>query len=133
MSNTILEQVNNVNYQIKKIDDELALMNANPSTNATIIQSVNQQRNKLNVRKTAYTTLRQKLMQTQTNNAIGFNSAQQTIIDQINTKFPSKYTNNINKLKNLPTTTKVQFFNLYTTAETDYLKEMLIKTFNYSN
>jgi len=73
---------------------------------------------------------RDDLTSRQNNLDIGFTGAHQTLVDEINTTFNQEYSNIIDQnLKEQNDTQKSDFFNLYQSCPSDFLKECFIRSY----
>lgn len=121
-------RLNRINARITELDAEIASLDAAVAGCTGVQNCIDVRKTKLNDEKSSLTK-RKTAMEAKL--ALDFSEAQQTIVDGINTLFNNKYSSQFEDLKRKPEEDKTAFFDLYAEADTDFLRELIIKeTFN---
>jgi hypothetical protein len=129
----VANQITRLTTQITTLTNEIAAIDAATITNAEVAECINKRKGRLQQRLNALTNLKNNLTTTQTNETAGFSAGQQTTVDGINTLFSNNYSNQLNRLKCMEEAKKTNFFTLYATADNDFVREELIKSFFQTN
>jgi acetyl-CoA carboxylase alpha subunit len=133
MSSSITRQIDFLVKQINNIQTEIAQIDMSTSngslSNDLLVEHMTARRNNLNRKLIALNTLKDELTINRTNQAIGFTSNQQYMISDIKSRFGDKYNNQITTLQGMSSNKKNEFFTMYGSADSTYVKESAIRSF----
>lgn len=123
MSN-LQTRIDRLTSQITAIDNEIAQIEG-ATIGATAVQACcDERKQRLERRKTQLTSRKTNLESLQSS---AFTTDEQNTVDAINTLFNNEYASHLNGLKG--SSRKDEFFTTYALADTDFLKETVIKAF----
>jgi len=123
---SLQDQVDAFDASIAAIDAEIADIDAETITVPGVQEYVATRRANLVQTKSIF-TFRRGLVQTMIDNPI--TGDEQTAIDGMNTLFSNQYATHLASLINYSSADRTQFFSLYSQAETNCVRECIIKNF----
>jgi sugar-specific transcriptional regulator TrmB len=123
------DKINNLTTQINAMNTEIATLQGETSTDASIVSLFQTRIQNLQRKVSSMTTMRdnfQKIYDAETAAAnAAFTSDQQTVVNTIDPKYNMQMTN----LKRMSADDKTKFFTLYANATTDCQKTCVIRSF----
>ena len=130
--------MNEINSNITSINAEITMIDAETIGNTGLQICVDARKvviqarlDQYNSSKTVYDTViaanDARIAQETTNETAGYTGTQQTVVNSIGTLFSNVYDPQMDELIKLSTQEKTDFFDLYDVADTDNLKETVIK------